>query len=160
MSNSYEPALRNCVPVASTLHAGVPIRKPERNSVSVIVPVYAAGWSAAHPSDCKVPTVTHARYRPGFVPGTEYTQMLPAFPETMNDIGVDENFRTTVRVHVNASGAATDAAVARSSGRPAFDDATLAAARTATYPLTTSSCAPLPSDYVWTTTFRTQSFIP
>jgi TonB family protein len=158
MSYRYEPALRDCVPVTMTMRAGLPIRRPEQHTGSVIVPVYAAGWSAAHPSACKVPTMTHARYRPGFVPGTAYTQMLPAFPEGMKNIGVDDKFRTTVRVHVNASGAATDASIERPSGRAAFDDATLAAARRATYPLTTTACKPLPTEYVWTTTFETQAF--
>jgi TonB family protein len=158
MSFSYEPALRDCVPIATTMRAGLPISRPERNTASVIVPVYPAGWSAAHQSVCKVPTVTHARFRAGFVAGTPYTQMLPAFPGAMKDIGIDEKFRTTVRVHVNASGAATSAAIERASGRPLFDEATLAAARRATYPLTTTTCKPLPNEYVWTTTFETQAF--
>ncbi|MEA2718682.1 MAG: hypothetical protein QOJ39_546 [Candidatus Eremiobacteraeota bacterium] len=160
LADSYEPALRSCAPVATTVHVGIFVPKPEQHSVSVIEPVYPNGWAAAHASACKLPTETHARYRSGFVPGTAYTQMLPAFPDAMKDIGVDETFSTTVRVHANASGTVTDAAIVKSSGRAAFDDATISAARQATYPLTTSTCKPLPSEYVWTTTFATQAFLP
>jgi TonB family protein len=80
--------------------------------------------------------------------------MLPAFPESMSDIADGVEFKTSVRVHVNAAGAATSAALVSTSGRPAFDDAALAAARQATYPLTATTCKPLPTDYVWNDSFE------
>jgi TonB family protein len=82
-------------------------------------------------------------------------------------------------VNVASSGAVTDAAIADSSGNTAFDNATLAAARSKTYPLNEgtgfkpvrpngadlswnathgysrfSKCSPLPDEYVWTATFK------
>ncbi len=154
MASTYEPALHDCVPVAATVRAGVPFRGPESNSVSAIVPVYPSGWSTRYGSACKVPTVTHARYRPGFAAGDAYTAMLPALPDAMKNIPVDASYSTSVRVHLNAANAVTSAAVVDSSGQPALDDAVLAAAKRATYPLTASSCKPLPTEYVWHTTFR------
>ena len=159
MASTYEPALHGCVPVAATVRAGAPFRAPESNTVSVIVPVYPSGWSARHPSACKVPTVTHARYRPGFVRGDAYTEMLPALPEAMNTFTVDASASTSVRVHLDAANAVTSTTVVGSSGQPAFDDAVVAAAGRASYPLTASTCKPLPTDYVWHTTFR-RSTIP
>jgi len=158
MAMTYSPATHNCVPITATVRAAMPYRAPEPNTGSVITPVYADGWSAAHPAACKVPTVSHGRYRSGFVAPTAYTEMLPTFPDAMKHMSADAKFTTSVRVHVNAGGAATSAAIARSSGRDAFDNATLAAAREATYPLTTTSCKPSPTEYVWTTTFGMQIF--
>jgi beta-lactamase regulating signal transducer with metallopeptidase domain len=154
MASSYEPALRNCLPVTATIRTAMPFDKPEPRSVSVITPVYPAGWSAEHKAACKVPTVTRARYRPGFAPGTEYTPILPAFPNAMNDLALGSQVKSSVAVHVNAAGAATSVAVVDPSGRPAYDDAVASAARRATYPLTGSACKPLPADYVWQTTFE------
>ena len=154
MASTYEPALRNCVPVTATIRTAIPVAKPEPRSVSVIAPVYAAGWSAEHKAACKVPTVTRARYRPGFTAGTEYTAMLPAFPNAMNDLAVGSQVKSSVAVHVNAAGAATSVAAVDPSGQPAYDDAVASAARRATYPLTGSTCKPLPAQYVWQTTFE------
>ncbi len=156
LASTYQPALRDCVPVTVTVRTGVPVH-PERYTASVIVPVYPAGWSAAHPSACKVPTVSHARFRPGFVPPTAYTNVLPAFPPALHGVPVDAAYTASARVHADAAGAATSVALVRSSGQRAFDDALLTAVREASLPLTATSCKPLPSDYVWTTTFATQS---
>ena len=116
--------------------------------------MYPAGWSGEHKAACKVPTVTRARYRPGFAAGTEFTAMLPAFPDAMNDLALGSQVKSSVAVHVNAAGAATSVAVVDPSGQPAYDDAVASAARRATYPLTASTCKPLPADYVWQTTFE------
>jgi len=153
MATTYNPALRNCVPVAATIRTAVPASAPEPSVGSVIVPVYPVGWSARNPSACKVPTITRARFRPGFVPPTPYTAMLPAFPAGMNDLGVGETVQASVRVHVDAAGAATDAALIAPSGRQPFDDAVVTAARRAKYPLAASTCRPMPAEYVWHTTF-------
>jgi TonB family protein len=153
MASTYKPALRNCVPVAATIRTAVPSMQPESSTGAVIVPVYPAGWSAGHASSCKVPTVTHARFRSGFAAPTKFGKMLPAFPDTMKNVPVGSRFATSIDVHVNAAGAATRAAIVRSSGKPAFDETALAAARTATYPLTDTTCTPLPSEYVWNVTF-------
>ena len=153
MASTYEPALRNCVPVTATIRTAVPAMQPETSTGAVIVPVYPAGWSASHASSCKVPTVTHARYRSGFAAPTKFGKMLPAFPDTMTFVPIGSTYATSVDVHVNAAGAATSAAIVRSSGKPAFDNAALAAARTATYPLTDTTCTPLPAEYVWNVTF-------
>ncbi len=122
MASTYEPALRGCVPVTATVRTGMPVH-PERYTVSVIVPVYPAGWSAAHPSACKVPTVSHARFRPGFVAPTAYTRVLPDFPAAMHDVPVDAAYTASARVHADAAGAATRVALVRPSGQRAFDDA-------------------------------------
>jgi TonB family protein len=153
MASMYEPALRNCVPVTATIRTAVPSMQPESSTVAVIVPVYPAGWSARYASSCKVPTVTHARFRSGFDAPTKFGKLLPAFPDTMKFVPIGSKFATSVDVHVNAAGAATSAAVVRSSGKPAFDDAALAAVRAATYPLTDTTCTPLPTEYVWNLTF-------
>ncbi len=153
MASTYKPALRNCVPVEATIRTATPASKPEPNSVSVIRPFYPAGWSGAHKAACKVQTVTHARYRPGFVGATAYTAMLPALPDAMKDLTVGTKVKTSVAVHVNAAGAATRVAVVDPSGQRAYDDAVSSAARRATYPLIASNCKPLPADYVWQTTF-------
>jgi TonB family protein len=159
MNSTYKPALHDCVPVTATIRTAVPIDVPEPSTVSVIVPAYPVGWSAQHPTACKVPTVTRTRFRPGFVQPNAYTAMLPAFPNSMKNIDIGAKFTTAVRVHVNDAGAATSAALAGSSGQPAFDDATLAAARRATYPLTASTCKPSPADYVWRATFERNSLL-
>lgn len=153
MASTYQPALRNCVPVTATIRTAIPSMRPETSTGAVIVPVYPAGWSAGHASSCKVPTVTHARFRSGFAAPTKFGKMLPAFPDTMTFVPIGSTFATSIDVHVNAAGAATSAAVVRSSGKPAFDNAALVAARTATYPLTDTTCTPLPAEYVWNVTF-------
>jgi len=164
MAGSYEPALHNCVPVTTTTRTALNFGAPEAIAGATVVPAYPKGWSARNESACKVPTLLHTG--------------VPAFPDSMKDISVDTIYRASVRVHVDAAGAATNAAVVRTSGQPAFDSAVLAAARRATYPLTESSgfkqvrppnapvswnadhgsntytnCKPLPTDYVWNTTF-------
>jgi len=159
MASTYKPALHDCVPVSATIRTAYPIDTPEQSTASVIVPVYSAGWRDQHPSACKVPTMTHTRFRPGYVPPNAYTAMLPAFPDSMKNVAVGAKFRTSVRVHVNDAGAATSAALATSTGQQAFDDAALAAARRATYPLTGTNCKPLPKDYVWNTTFERNSLL-
>lgn len=159
MASTYKPALRDCVPVTATIRTAIPLGKPEPHTVAVIAPVYPAGWSEQYKSSCKVPTVTHARYRAGFVAPTEYGKMVPAYPDSMNDVPDGSAFKTSVRVHVTAAGAATSAAVVSSSGRPAFDDAALAAARRATYPLIATTCKPLPTDYVWNDSFERTSML-
>ena len=159
MRSTYKPALHNCVPVTATIRTAVPIDPPEASTVSVIVPLYPAGWSAQHDSACKVPMMTYTRMRPGYVSPNAYTAMLPAFPDSMKYIDIGARFKTSVRVHVNGAGAATSETLVSSSGQPAFDDATLAAAKRATYPLTGSDCKPLPTDYVWHTTFERNSLL-
>lgn len=159
MASTYAPALRNCVPVAATIRTALPVARPEPSTGSVIVPVYPAGWSARHATACKVPTVTHGRFRPGFVPPTPYSAMLPWFPASMKTVPIGTSFHTSVRVHADAAGAATSAALVSSSGEPALDEAALTAARQAKYPLTATSCRPLPSEYVWNTTFSRNTLI-
>jgi beta-lactamase regulating signal transducer with metallopeptidase domain len=159
MRSTFKPALRDCVPVTATIRTAFPIDTPEETTASVITPAYPVGWRGRHETACKVPVTTHTRFRSGYVAPNAYTDMLPAFPKTMKDIAIGAKFRTSVRVHVDAAGAATSAALAHSSGQQAFDDAALAAARRATYPLTRTSCTPLPSDYVWNTTFERNSLL-
>ncbi len=134
------------------------------NAYSIVTPAYPSGWSAQHTSACKVPTVQHTG--------------VPAFPSAMQNMSVEASYSTSVRVHVDAAGAVTSAAVVTPSGEPQLDDALLAAARKTTYPLTEAAgfkqarpsgaplsvecgarirdvrhCKPLPTDYVWNTTF-------
>ena len=159
MASTYRPALRNCVPVSATIRTAYPVDTPEASTASVIIPAYPAGWSEQHKAACKVPMTSHTRFRSGYVSPNAYTEMLPAFPESMKDIAIGAKFKTSVHVHVNATGTATGTALASSSGQQAFDDAALVAARRASYPLTATSCKPLPSDYVWITTFERNSLL-
>ena len=154
MAASYKPALRNCIPVEATIRTAALANAPEPNSTSVITPVYAPGWSSEHAAACKVPTVTRARYRPGFTPPTAYTAMLPALPRQMSDLALGTQISSSVAVHVNAAGTATRVVAVDPSGQPAYDEAVSSAARRATYPLVASACKPLPADYVWQTTFE------
>ena len=159
MRSTYEPALHDCVPVEATMRTAYPIDKPEASTGSVIVPVYPVGWSDQHKSACKVPTMTHARFRPGYVPPNAYTAMLPLFPDSMKNIDIGTKLTTSVRVHVNDGRAVTSVALVKSSGHRDADDAALSAARRATYPLTGTNCTPLPTDYVWNTTFERNSLL-
>ncbi len=166
MALTYEPALRNCVAVASTVRMGAyvgPLGGPGEQTLSVVAPSYPDGWSAAHPTACKVPNLLHTG--------------VPAFPATLRNMAATSTYTSAVRVHVNAGGSVTDAALIRRSGESSLDDAVLAAARAPSYPMTESSgfkpvrpshtslawnlahgsdvyskCNPLPSEYVWTTT--------
>jgi TonB family protein len=173
-NTAYEPATRNCVPVTATIRTAQDFGTPRAGAFSIVTPVYPSGWSAQHASACKVPEVLHWTLRPDG-PATG----LPVFPDAMKNVSVDATYRASVHVHVNAAGVATNAAVVSSSGQPAFDDALVAAARQATYPLTEDTgfkpvrpsgaplswnaangskaygnCKPLPTDYVWHTLFR------
>jgi len=164
MGETYLPALHNCVPVAATARTALRFGKPVANAYSIVVPAYPKGWRADHPAACKVPTVQHSD--------------VPAFPDSMHYMSVDARYTTAVRVHVTAAGSVTGATVVTPSGHAAFDNALLAAARRATYPLTATTgfkqvrpsgtsiawnashgsdtyvnCKPLPTDYVWSTTF-------
>ena len=165
MSDTYLPALHDCVPIVATTRKGLYFGKPLANTDSIVVPAYPTGWSAQHPAACKVPTLEHTG--------------VPAFPDAMRNLSVDASYTASVRVHLDAAGAVTNATVVTPSGQAAFDDALLAAARQATYPLTEATgfkqarpsgaalswnaahgsgtyvnCKPLPTDYVWNTTFR------
>jgi TonB family protein len=157
MTSTYEPQLRNCVPVSAVLKgAGLPFFVQPPYTQSVLVPVYPAGWSSQHEGACKVPTVTHDRS--SVIGPNPKTEMLPLFVTSMKDLSVDAMFKTSVRVHVNDAGAATSAAVVSPSGHPAFDSAVLAAARKVTYPLDATACKPLPTEYVWTARFGRHAF--
>jgi len=167
MINRFAPATRNCVPVTSTIRTAMTFGTPFGNSSSTVTPVYPSGWSAQHASACKVPSLFHTGY--------------PAFPDAMKGIAPGEHYDASVRVHVDAAGAPTNVAIVRSSGKKAFDDALLAAAQQAAYPLTESfgfkqvrpagaplswnamhgsatytHCDPKPAEYVWTTTSERQ----
>jgi TonB family protein len=167
MHNRYEPALHDCVPVAATIRTGVDLGQIHLSSYSIVTPAYPDGWSAQHPSSCKVPTLQHSGD--------------PAFPVAMENAPIGVVYQASVRVHVGAAGTATNAAIVRSSGHADFDAALLAAARQVKYPLTEMTgfkqarpsnatlewnathgsdtylnCKPLPADYVWNTTFERQ----
>ena len=164
MTETYAPALHGCVPVAATIRTAVHVEAPRENVYSIVVPEYPKGWSAHHATACKVPTLQHSG--------------VPALPDAMKDMSVEASYSASVRVHVDAAGAVTKAAVVMTSGQRSIDDALLTAARHATYPLTEStgfkqarpsgaslawnaahgsatyvSCTPQPTDYVWNTTF-------
>lgn len=163
-TTAFEPALHDCVPVAKTIRTALRFTKPLDGTYSIVTPAYFKGWSSQHPAACKVPTLQHTG--------------VPAFPDSMKNLPVDAQYSASVLVHVNADGTPTNATVVSPSGRPAFDDALVAAARQATYPLTERagfkqarpshttlawnaahgsdtyvSCKPLPGSYVWKTTF-------
>ena len=164
MRDKYEPALQNCVAIASTVRTALRIEKPQADSLTIVAPSYPDGWSAAHPTACKVPNLLHTG--------------VPAFPSSVTDFSVTAKAKTSARVTVDASGRVTNATILVSTDRPAFDNALLQAARTASYPLAESTgfkpvrpsnatlawnaangysvyskCMPKPGEYVWNTTF-------
>ncbi len=179
MNATYQPATRNCVPVTATIRTAENFGTPRAGAFSIVTPAYPNGWSAQHASACKVPPLLHWTMRPDG-PNTG----LPVFPGSMTNMSVDAKYSVSARVRVNGAGAVTSAAIVSSSGQPALDNALLAAARQATYPLTESTgfkpvrpsgaplswnaangskayrnCKPAPSEYVWRTTFsRTVPF--
>lgn len=152
---TYRPAVRNCVNVASTFRTWYPVRSNRQRLYSIVSAAYPSGWSNQHPSACKVPDLIH--------------DGVP--PVAMH---ANRPLSTSVRVYVDTAGAVTNALVVASSGNTVFDNATLAAARGATYPLNESTgfkpvrpsgadlswnathrysayskCSPLPAQYVW-----------
>jgi TonB family protein len=164
MINHFQPVLRDCVPVAGTVRSAAVIQPRHPDTISLVRPVYPAGWSAAHGSSCKVPDVIHGG--------------VPAYPAMPKPLPLGAEYNAAVRVHVDARGAVTSATLVQPSGYRAFDAAALAAARGETYPLadetgfrpvrpagtslawnaahnsgTYAHCSPLPRDYVWHTTF-------
>jgi TonB family protein len=186
LQSTYEPALHNCIPVTATIKGAFPVLSPPRPAVGAIVaPAYPASWSARYASACKVPTLDHARFNPssGFRGSAAENELLPLFPDSMKNLAIGSKFDATVRVRVNQAGAATSAELTKSSGHEVVDNAALAAARRATYPLTEAegfkpvrpshaplswnathgsdtyvSCKPLPSEYVWYVTFDRGSY--
>lgn len=162
--NHFQPRQHDCVPVAGAVHGAIVLGTVHAGTLSIVAPVYPNGWSAQHPGSCKVPDLLHTDD--------------PAFPASMNGAPVGAEYKASARVEVDETGAVTNAAIASTSGHRAFDDALLAAARGATYPLTERTlfkpvrppgttlawnaengsskyarCAPLPTAYVWHTTF-------
>lgn len=165
MTSTYEPALHNCRPVTATMRTGARFGSVHGNALSIVAPAYPRGWSARYKSACKVPSLIHTG--------------VPAFPKSMRTISVDKSYSASARVHVDAAGVATSAVTVMASGQRAFDDALLAVARRERYPLTESTgfkpvrpdnaplawnaahgsnvyskCTPLPTDYIWSTTFQ------
>jgi TonB family protein len=164
MINRFQPVLRDCVPVAGTIRSAAVIQSRKPDTISLVQPVYPAGWSTEHRSSCKVPDVLHSD--------------VPAYPVVSKRLPLGAEYHAAVRVHVDARGAVTSATLIQPSGYRAFDAAVLAAARGETYPLadetgfrpvrpagtslawnaahgssTYAHCSPLPRDYVWHTTF-------
>jgi len=158
---TYRPAMKNCVAVTSTFRTWYPVRSRQQSIYSIVRAVYPSGWSMHYPSSCRVPDLIH-----GGVP-------------SLSGVNAEKTMTAAVRVDVAPSGTVSGAAIANSSGNTAFDNATLAAARSATYPLNDntgfkpvrpsgadlswnaahgygsfSKCTPLPSEYVWTATFK------
>jgi len=148
-----------------TLRGAVVLGTVHTRTLSIVEPVYPNGWSKQHPGSCKVPNLLGTRD--------------PAFPAAMNGIPIGAEYTVSARVDVDATGAVTNVALVGSSGRRAFDDALLAAARNATYPLTENTgfkavrpsgaplawngangsskyarCAPLPVAYLWHASFE------
>jgi len=153
---AYEPALHDCVAFTAAIKgAGLPFIVHRPFTRSVVAPLYPDGWSAQNPSSCKVTVVDRGG---GSVLSTKpYPEFLPAVANAMPNLSVDAKYRTSVRVHVDAAGAVTKA-VMRPSGLPVLDHEVLAAALRSKYPLTPSTCKPLPDQYEWRTTFSRGTF--
>lgn len=164
LSQTYEPAVHDCVPVARSIETGIRIGLTYGQSMSIVTPVYPAGWSTRHVGSCKLPSLIHI--------GT------PALPRAMRNIPLGKTYYAAVRVGVNASGSVVQSAITESSGSAILDGALLTAARGQHYPLVQrtgfkpvrpdgaslawnathgsafyAKCAPLPSAYVWKTSF-------
>lgn len=157
MTSRYAAELRDCAPVAATIHgAGLPFIVHRQFTRTVIAAAYPSGWSARHPSACKVPAVDRGG---GSVLSTkDYPEMLPAFVDSMPNISVDARYRTSVRVHVNSATGAVTGVIAAPSGLPAFDNEILKAALRTKYPPIASACKPSPADYEWRATFSRGTF--
>jgi TonB family protein len=162
--NRFQRSPRDCAPATGTIRGAAVIGTVHPSAISTVDPVYPAGWSARHPGACKIPELLHAG--------------VPPFPSSVTGLPPGAEYTSSVHVDVDPSGAATGATITGSSGRSAFDDATLAAARSATYPLAGSTgfkpvrppgttlawnaahgsetyarCPAPPGGYVWHTTF-------
>lgn len=158
---TYRPAVKNCVNVASTFRTWFPVRSNQQRLYSIVSAAYPKGWSNEHPSACRVPDLIH-----GGVP-------------SVAGLNAGKHLTASIRVDVDTAGGVSNAAIVNSSGNTSFDNATLAAARGATYPLNDSTgfkpvrpsgkdlswnathgysayskCSPLPTRYVWTATFE------
>lgn len=158
-ASGYRPASVNCKAVASTVRVAMRVDVAAATTISIVSANYPDGWSRRHPGACRVPDLLH-----GGVPDVRLDRSKP--------------LTASVLVRVDASGKVTDAAITRSSGDAAYDNAMLAAAKDDTYPLDErtgfkpvrpsgaslawnathgyslySKCTPLPSEYTWTTTF-------
>ncbi len=164
MGESYKPAIVHCTAIASTSRTWLVVHLMPPLLISMVSPSYPDGWSAQHPSACKVPNLIH-----GVVPALPKSLMLP----------LSGKLSATARVRVNAGGSVTSATILVSSGKPAFDKVVLAAARAATFPLKGSTgfkpvrpsnatlawnathgysayskCTPLPTTYLWEETYQ------
>ncbi len=159
---TYLPALVNCRAVSSTVPITIVLHSMAEH-VSVVTPIYPAGWSAQNASSCKVPVLVHGG--------------VPTFPKSVA-LPTHGTITAAVRVSVDNHGTVTKSVMIKSSGQPAFDEAVLAAARSSSYPLgkqgmfqpvrpgnaslswnsthgysTYANCRPRPTEYQWTTTY-------
>lgn len=159
----YRPAVANCKAVDSTARVAGFIDIAPPAALSIVRASYPNGWSSEHPGACRVPDLTHA--------GVPDVRLV-----------LDKPVTASVLVHVDPSGNVVTAALAKSSGNAAYDNAVLSAARGDTYPLSEitgfkpvrpsgatlawnaahgysqySKCTPLPNAYTWSTTFPPKS---
>lgn len=160
-ARTFEPAIVNCTAVAKTIRTVAVVQFLQAAMThSTVDPAYQPGWSSRHPQSCKVPSLVH--------------DGVPHFADTRGW----RSLAASVRVWVNPGGAVTRSQLLRTSGKAAFDQAVLDAARAARYPLNDgtgfkpvrpdgamltwnqthgysaySKCAPPPAQYVWSTTY-------
>ncbi len=157
--SAYRPAVIGCHPTASSIRVAFGMNMGAAVPISVVSAVYPHGWSRQHPGACKVPDLLH-----GGIPDVKLTQ--------------NTTLSGSVRVVVDARGNVIRASLLHRTGDRAFDAAMLAAAKSYVYPLGASNrfkpvrpdgaplawnathgynsyatCAPLPTQYTWTTTF-------
>ena len=77
----------------------------------------------------------------------------PAEPDFPNGVKVAHPVSAQVVVNISSTGAVTGAAIHKSSGYPAIDNAALDAARKSTYDPAKRDCKPVAGTYLFNTTF-------
>lgn len=154
---TYRAAMANCKAIASTQRVWYPVRSNRQRVYSIVGAVYPEGWSESHPNACRVPDLIHET------------------PTLFIDNHTTKKLISNYRVYVDTNGNVIKGERINSTGNRAFDDATMKAAREASYPLSGASgfkpvrpsgaalawnashgynaysqCSPLPQEYIWT----------
>jgi TonB family protein len=141
LSSTFEPAFHNCAAVASTFRsASTQLPAPTVFLITrPATPVIYGTKPKTRTGACAVP-----HHDPAIV-----HLVRPEFTDSMKKLvlATQRTYLNTVNVQLDASGAVQNAMVGKSSGRKAFDEATLAAARETTYAPRVEHCSHIPGTY-------------
>ena len=140
MHATFRPALHECIATAATFRSGW-ARVPERH-------VFAMAYAPRPANEKLYPSVPAATCSVPYRKPTVAHLVLPELAGSMKTFAPAVPwYGPSIRVQLNASGAVVSATVLRPSGQPAFDDATLAAAKQSTYTPWVLNCKPMPTVY-------------